>query len=176
MIATATVLSSELFNDIVLPSTSRLPPFHLTWHVAATYDWHGASEVLETITETTIPFDVEIEGAHVFVTDRFAVVGLVRQSEALEKLHDRIVVAMSKHAHHLDLRYATGQWVPHVTLASGLSEEEARDVGEDFERREAGKSLAIDNLAFLSVESGRFILSNVRRFSRGRLARPRADA
>ena len=165
MIATATVLSKDLFGGIVLPASSRLPPFHLTWHVAAAYDWDGATETVERIASETKPFEVVVEGAHVFVTDRFAVVGLLRHSDVLEALHKRIVNAFSAHAHHVDQRYASEHWVPHVTVASGLSGDEAREVREAFEQRGAGTPLAIDNLAFLSVEYGRFILSNVRRFN-----------
>ena len=165
MIATATVLSQELFGGIVLPADSRLPPFHITWHVAGAYDWDGAADTLEGIAGETPAFQVAVEGAHVFVTDRYAVVGLLRHSDALESLHRRIVDALATHARHVDQRYAGPYWVPHVTLASGLSEVEAGEVRAAFEQRETGTPLTIDNLAFLSVENGRFILSNVRRFN-----------
>jgi len=165
MIATVTVLSNELFTGIELPSSSRIPPFHLTWHVAAAYEWAGATEELETIALTTPPFELSVDCAHVFATDCFAVVALLRESQSLESLHDRIVGAMENHSHHIDERYATRAWLPHVTLASGLSESEATSVRVAFERRAAGTSLPVGNLAFLSVDFGRFILSNVRRFN-----------
>ncbi len=175
MIATASVLSNELFAGIDLPAGSRVPPLHLTWHVAAAYDWIGATEELEAIAAGTAPFGTTIDRAHVFATDCFAVVGLLAPSLPLERLHDAIVNAMTRYSHHVDLRYATSGWLPHVTLASGLSEEDALDLRDAFERRAVGTTLPIDNLAFLSVDFGRFILSNVRRFNGERSGRTVPD-
>ena len=166
MIATATVLENALFDEVAIPRSARLPPFHVTWHVAAAYDWAEAADALGEIAAVSEPFNARVLRAHVFETDRFAVVGLLEDDTALRTLHDRIVASLAPFSHHVDERYATPDWLPHVTLASGLSEEEARALGEGFDAFLAGHAVAVDNVAFLSVEFGRFILSNVQRFER----------
>ncbi len=171
MIATATILENGLFDDIRVPEGARLPPLHITWHVAAAYDWAEAADVLDGIAAECEPFEARVLRAHVFATDRFAVVGLLREDPALREMHDRIVGALAPYAHHVDERYATAQWLPHVTFASGVSEEQARDVTAALDSTGAHE-LTVDNVAFLSVEFGRFILSHVQRFKRtGRINR-----
>lgn len=166
MIATASVLDRALFDGIPIPQGARLPPFHLTWHVAAAYDWSEAACVLDEIAGGCEPFEARVLRAHTFATDRFAVVGILEEDSALRALHDRIVAALAPFSQHVDQRYATANWLPHVTLASGLSEEEARTLSSAFNAFVAGHAVTVDNVAFLSVEFGRFILSNVQHFKR----------
>ncbi len=164
MIAIATILPGDTFGGISVPVEARLPPVHLTWHVAAAYDWGGAYDAVEQLVLSTVPFEVIVEKAQVFSTDRFAVVAVPRRSDALSSFHDRVIEAIAPHAHHIDQRYARADWIPHITLASGLSQEDATALALQLGVSSTGKRVTIGNVAFLSVEYGRFILSNQRKF------------
>ena len=144
----------------------RPPAPHVSFHVAAAYDWAPVVAELDTIAIETAPFEVEATGADVFdVEDGAALYVQLARSERLIALQRRIFDAIDAHAHHTFEHYKPELWLPHVTIAQRAPMDEARAFAADINDEVRGRAVHLTNLAFLSVDYGRYIMSNRRDFS-----------
>src|SRR5262249_53342911 len=101
---------------------SVLPPRSLN------VDWHIASSQARSLTETLVPFDVQLEEVCIFPETKVIYLEVGRGSEQLRDLHE----ALNKTSLAFKEPY---QYHPHITLAQELQPEEVERAFDRCKKR-----------------------------------------
>lgn len=169
MIGTVSLLENDdlrHIRELQLDALFRPLAPHVSFHVAAAYDWAPIVEALEKIALANAPLNVRIEGAGVFDAEEGAVLYLGIEKDArLAEFHRLLFDAVNPHAHHTFEHYAPDLWQPHATVAQRAPDAQARVIASRITNEVRGLQLRLTNLAFLSVDYGRYIVSNKRPLS-----------
>lgn len=163
MIGVVSLLDDEhrlAYDSLDTGSVPRLAVPHLSYHLAGAYDWHGVAGGLEEIAAQTPPFDVVANAVAIFESIPAIVYLTVSQPEALRTLQHRVFERFSPHARTPDDYYAPQKWVPHITIAAGIDPEQATKLAQSLRSKKIDWRIRIDNLAFMSVDHGDYIISN----------------
>lgn len=166
LIGTVSLLENDdlsRIRELELDGLFRPPAPHVSFHVAAAYEWIAIVEALENVAVATPPLRVHINGAGVFDAEEGAVLYLgIDNDDRLAALHRTVFRAVDPYAHHSFEHYAPQLWQPHVTVAQRAPDAQARAIAARITNEVRGLEFSLTNLAFLSVDHGRYIVSNKR--------------
>ena len=95
---------------------------HVSLGVCDHLDTDSLAQELSTFAEGVAPFRLSFPNIGVFSTSEGVVFLGVRVTKQLLNVHARFHEIFKKHAQEQREYYTVGQWVPHCTLAFGLSE------------------------------------------------------
>lgn len=169
MIGTVSLLENDdlrQIRNLQLDTLFRPLAPHVSFHVAAAYDWAPIVEALEKIALANAPLNVRIDRADVFDAEEGAVLYLgIEKDERLARFHRTVFHAVNQYAHHTFQHYVPELWQPHVTVAQRAPDAQARAIAAHITNEVRGLRLRLTNLAFLSVDYGRYIVSNKRPLS-----------
>ena len=163
MIGVVSLLDDEhrlAYDRLDTGDVPRLAVPHLSYHLAGAYDWNGVAGGLEEIAAQSRPFDVVANAVAIFESIPAIVYLTVSQPEELRALQQRVFERFSPHARTPDDYYAPQKWVPHITIAAGIDPEQATKLAQSLRSKKIDWRIRIDNLAFMSVDHGDYIISN----------------
>ena len=133
---------------------------HLSYHVAGSYNWSGVIAALDDLATRFAPFDIVADAVAIFESIPAIVYLTVSDPAQLRTLHTAIFERIARHSHAPDEYYTPQAWVPHITIASGIDPLEATRLAQSLRSKKIHWKIRIDNLAFMSVDGGNYIISN----------------
>lgn len=163
MIGVVSLLDDEhrlAYESLETGGLPRLSVPHLSYHLAGSYDWAGVSGSLEELALAAKPFDVIADAVAIFESIPAVVYLTVSQPEALRSLQRRVFERIAPHAHSPDEYYTPEKWVPHITVAAGIDPIQATKLAQSLRSKKIQWRIRVDNLAFMSVENGAYVISN----------------
>jgi 2'-5' RNA ligase len=139
----------DLADEFGIDPAAELPPPHVSYHVAETYDASTVESRLHSVRPEVEPFTVRTGGLGVFTAAPVVYLPVARSPE-LAELHDSLWSRLTDFADRADDYYHPERWFPHVTLAyHSLDAELAGDVVTFLSDREFDWEMEIRDLAHL---------------------------
>jgi 2'-5' RNA ligase len=132
-------LWQDLEYECGLTGIAFTPIPHLSWHIAAEYDFKRLERSLAAVAEASSPFTFQTRGLGVFSGISPVIYIPVIKDIELARFHSRIWETGNPTAIGASLHYAPDAWMPHLTLAYG-----------DVDRQKLG--CAMEKLAFQTFE------------------------
>ena len=133
---------------------------HLSYHVAGSYNWSGVVGALEELSKQFEAFDIVADAVAIFESIPAIVYLTVSDPSSLRALQAAVFERIARHSHAPDEYYAPQAWVPHITIASGIDPQEATKLAQSLRSHKIRWKIRIDNLAFMSVDHGNYVISN----------------
>ena len=144
--------------DVGAHKRSAVP--HLSYHVAGSYNWNRVIGALDDLATQFQPFDIVADAVAIFESIPAIVYLTVSDPARLRGLQRAVFERIARHSHAPDEYYAPQAWVPHITIASGIDPQEATRLAQSLRSKKIHWKIRIDNLAFMSVDNGNYIISN----------------
>ncbi|MFN2529514.1 MAG: 2'-5' RNA ligase family protein [Candidatus Baltobacteraceae bacterium] len=163
MIGVVSLLDDEhrlAYESLEAPPHKRASVPHLSYHVAGSYNWNGVTGALDEICGHFGPFDIVADAVAIFESIPAIVYLTVTDPEHLRALQQVVFERIARHSHAPDEYYTPQSWVPHITIASGIDPQEATKLAQSLRSKKIHWRIRIDNIAFMSVDRGNYIISN----------------
>jgi 2'-5' RNA ligase len=109
----------ELELDCGLQGVNLTPLPHISWHIAAEYDFARLGLILQRLADQTRPFTVHTSGLGLFTGESPVIFIPVVKDSGLARFHQEVWESVQPVAVDGSSHYAPGVWVPHITLAHG---------------------------------------------------------
>jgi|GEM_PF-3907950 len=163
MIGVVSLLHDEYrlaYESLEAGAHKRASVPRLSYHVAGSYNWNGVIDALDEIGGHFGPFDIVADAVAIFESIPAVVYLTVSDPEHLRELQRFVFDRVARHSHSPDEYYTPQAWVPHVTIASGIDPQEASKLAQSLRSKKLHWKIRIDNIAFMSVDRGNYIISN----------------
>jgi 2'-5' RNA ligase len=109
----------ELELDCGLQGVNLTPLPHISWQIAAEYDFARLGLILQKLAEQTRPFTVHTSGIGLFTGETPVIFIPVVKDSSLAMFHQLVWESVQPAAVDASPHYAPDAWVPHITLAHG---------------------------------------------------------
>jgi 2'-5' RNA ligase len=131
---------------------AKMPDPHISYQGATNYNFPKLEQRLLSFAKRTSRLRIRAGGLGVFTgLTPTLYIPVVRTSE-LSKLHLALWKGISSMGSGLNPLYKTEAWVPHITLARGISERTLTKAIRSLSRKEIELDLKIDNVAIIEFD------------------------
>lgn len=148
------------YESLDVPDHRRPAVPHISYHRADSYAWNGVSGAIQEIAASFCPLDIVADAVAIFESIPAIVYLTVAQPQALAALQRAVFERVAAHARGPDEYYMPQRWVPHITLASGIDPAAATRLAQSLRSKKIHWKIRIDNLAFMSVDRGTYVISD----------------
>jgi 2'-5' RNA ligase len=176
MLAITSVLnpqSAERINRIIksletefgLDDVQATPDPHLTYQLAGVRKLSALNQVLREVARHTMPFPAFTTGLGLFPGPNPVIYIPVLRSEALNRLHQRIIEATRPLCLRTDKFSGPDCWLPHISLAlHDTTPEMLGPVLQYLNHQTFNLKLAINNITIMRQEGDKFLPEKVFHF------------
>ncbi|GAB2967159.1 hypothetical protein GCM10027048_42270 [Hymenobacter coalescens] len=152
----------SLEDEFGLDDVQATPDPHITYLLAGINKHEALKEVLEDIATTTAPFEAHTTGLGLFPGPNPVIYIPVLRSDALNRLHHRLITATLPLCLRTDKFSQPELWLPHISLAlHDTTPELLGPVLQYLNEQTFNLKLRISNLAILRQEGEQFIPEEV---------------
>ncbi|MCC3160598.1 2'-5' RNA ligase family protein [Hymenobacter sp. 15J16-1T3B] len=152
----------SLEDEFGLDDVQATPDPHITYLLAGVSKHEALQEVLEDIAATTAPFEAHTTGLGLFPGPNPVIYIPVLRSDALNRLHRRLLSATEPLCLRTDKFSQPELWLPHISLAlHDTTPELLGPVLQYLNEQTFNLKLRISNLAILRQEGEQFIPEEV---------------
>jgi 2'-5' RNA ligase len=145
----------ELERDCGLTGIQVTPFPHISWKIAADYDFEALKGVVQEIAAETMPFTITVNGLGIFTNEAPVVYLSVVRTAPLSVLHAKIWARVLPISTDVSPYYAPEQWMPHISLAyTDVTCENLPCVLEKIAFRPFSWQVGVDNIAFIHEPNG----------------------
>ncbi len=111
---------TDLVKSCQLPGELLSPVPHFTWHVAESYQHPEVIRILEDFSRKRKPFRVQATGLGLFTGSSPTLYVPILKKIRLIRIHRKLSQQVTPFSEGAFEYYMPDQWVPHVTIASGV--------------------------------------------------------